>query len=639
MAETIKKIRQIQAPDGTFYELDAKYFDGKTFEEVFKQADAMVYRGVISFTTSTGKALYTPAGEKGDVYKVSVASGLSGCTVNGILVDNGDMFICNTDGTPAATPADPQSGKWDVIQSNIDASGLATATHVHIYTPEGDVSQPEFTGTQVTSLSGKADIVSTVSDKGHSHDIEYTETSSSVNEQSVTVATSDHAHAYTPEGTVKVTLTDNGHTHEVTAEGTVSVSRSKGVAAESVEDGGHTHTIDLKNVTVNVTDEKHKHTATVTNHGTAAAQAFTGEESETSATEASALQAAAQSHTHSVSVTGTAEAQKFTGTESETKVDDVNVVSVSTDKHTHTYKPSGSVTSNFTGSEGTTNGTASTGQVNVAADGHTHGGALKARIEDEILIFSLDGEVAASTAKTAVATAAHTHTYTPSGSISAVFAGEEATIGATDTTNVASVATGSHKHKFTAVGTNAASNVSASGSASVTTTAALSVAANSHKHKFTPVGTNAASAVSGITVTVSEAATGINANFSIDSAATSVAGAHTHGINITQQPEFTAEFTGAPVTTVSANTGLSAAGEFTGKSGYTEAPSNNGVAVAALSHSHTYEKATTIVSAATGITVASVDNGHVHNVTAAGTVSKPTFTGRQKQTSGPETVN
>ena len=634
MADQI--IKQIKATDGTVYELDAKYFGGRTFEEVFAQADAMIYKGIIEFTSATGTELYTKAADKGHVYKVSIKDGLKKCRVNGILVDNGDMLICNTDGTPIATSSEPQADKWDVIQSNIDASGLATATHVHSYTPEGDVSQPEFTGKQVETLSGKASITSTVTDNGHSHEIGYTTVSVSENEQSVPVASSDHAHSFTPEGSVDVTLIDNGHSHKVTAAGSVKLTQTKNVAATSVEDGGHTHTIDLADVTVSVTDSKHKHTATVT-EGIAAAQVFTGSEVSTKATEDDVLSAAAQGHTHAVEATGTAAAQKFTGIEGVTEVDAENVVIVSKKEHVHTYTPKGSVSGDFSGKAGTT--TSINGTTNVAADGHKHGGALKAVVSNNILTFSLDGEVNASTEKTAVATSTHTHGYTPEGTLANVkFTGEEGTVNASDATNVATVSLGSHTHKYTPQGTNASSSVSVSGNASVTEAAALSVASYGHTHKVTAAGTNASSAVSGTAVTISDAATGISAKFSIDSAATSVAGAHTHTVNITQQPEFSAAFTGSEVTTVAATTGLEASAEFTGTAKFTQAASKT-VDVAALAHSHNYEKATTIVAAATGITVTSVDAGHTHKVTAEGTVSKPTFTGRLVQTGEPETGN
>ena len=631
----INVIKQIKATDGTVYELDAKYWNGRTYEEVFQQVDAMVYRGVISFDDSSVKEQYTPSANKGDVYKVSVKAGMSGCKVNGILVDNGDMFICNSDDTPAANSSDTQPGKWDVIQSNIDASGLATATHIHTYTPEGTISTPEFTGTQVESLSGKASITSTVTDGGHSHGIEYNSVSVSANEQATSVAASDHKHAFTPAGSVDVALTDNGHHHSVTAAGTVAISQSKNATASSETNGLHSHTIELNNVDVIITDDNHKHTATVT-QGTAAAQVFTGTEVETKATEDGEILAAAQTHVHAVSATGTAAAQVFTGIAGETETDAVNVVEVSKSSHTHTYKPEGTVSGSFTGSKGVTSSIS--GTVNVAADAHKHGGALKAVVSSNVLTFSLDGEVNASTAKTAVATSTHTHEYTPTGSLSDLaFSGTEATIGATDKTNIAKVSTESHKHAYTPSGSNAVSAVSVTGTASATTTDALSVAGYGHTHKVTAAGKNAASAVSGTAVTISEVATGIKAKFSVSATATSEAGGHTHTINLTQ-PEYTATFTGSAVNTVSATTGLSASATFTGEAAFTNTP-NSTVNVAALEHSHNYDKATTIVSAATGITVASVDAGHTHKVTAAGNVSTPEFTGKSTQTSGPETAN
>lgn len=308
---------------------------------------------------------------------------------------------------------------------------------------------------------------------------------------------------------------------------------------------------------------------------------------------------------------------------------------VSTSAHTHTYKPEGTISGSFTGSEDSTTGI--NGVVNVAADGHVHGGALKAVVTGNVLTFTMDGEVSASTTKTAVATSAHTHTYTPSGSFSNLkFEGKEATIGATDTTHVADVSNANHVHGFTPRGTNSASAVTVSGTAQATTAESVGAAAPGHTHKFTAVGTNDASAVSGTSVSISNAATGISAQFSIESGITGSAGAHTHTVDITSQPTFSAEFTGQEVSTAKSATAISASASFTGTEVFTSAPTSDGVEVAALEHSHTYDKATTIVSAATGITVKSTDAGHIHKVTAAGTVSQPTFKGVAKQTGGPE---
>lgn len=85
-------------------------------------ADAMVYKGTID-ATATGTGL--PAANKGDTYKVSVATGN---TFNGTkAVEVGDMLICNTDGTAAVAYASLVSGSWtnwDVVQTNLVSTTL-----------------------------------------------------------------------------------------------------------------------------------------------------------------------------------------------------------------------------------------------------------------------------------------------------------------------------------------------------------------------------------------------------------------------------------------------------------------------------------------------------------------------------------
>ena len=88
------------------------YIDG-----VIATADALVYKGVINCSTNPNY----PAGDKGHVYKVSVAGKIGGAS--GITVEAGDMIICNTDSTASGTQATVGS-KWDIIQNNIDLSTL-----------------------------------------------------------------------------------------------------------------------------------------------------------------------------------------------------------------------------------------------------------------------------------------------------------------------------------------------------------------------------------------------------------------------------------------------------------------------------------------------------------------------------------
>ena len=89
-------------------------------------ADALIYKGTIAGTaTSPGAQL--PAGNKGDVYKVSTAG-----YVGGNKVEVGDMLICNTDGTAAGTNAN-----WDVIQTNIDTATTSAFGTIKIATTTG----------------------------------------------------------------------------------------------------------------------------------------------------------------------------------------------------------------------------------------------------------------------------------------------------------------------------------------------------------------------------------------------------------------------------------------------------------------------------------------------------------------------
>lgn len=86
--------------------------------------DAMVYMGVLE---ATADGIYTPAANCGDTYKVSAAG-----KVNGVNVQVGDMFICTTDNTEAATSANAATvqNNWNVIQANIDGALIKSGTYV-----------------------------------------------------------------------------------------------------------------------------------------------------------------------------------------------------------------------------------------------------------------------------------------------------------------------------------------------------------------------------------------------------------------------------------------------------------------------------------------------------------------------------
>jgi len=92
--------------------------------------DAMIYKGVLAATAS---GIYTPAANCGDTYKISAAG-----KINGQNVEVGDMIICTTDNTAAATSSNVSTinANWNIIQKNIDGalikSGAYTSGHVLI---------------------------------------------------------------------------------------------------------------------------------------------------------------------------------------------------------------------------------------------------------------------------------------------------------------------------------------------------------------------------------------------------------------------------------------------------------------------------------------------------------------------------
>jgi len=80
-------------------------------------ADALVYKGTLDGSTSTFSGTLTPAADRGHVYKVTAPG-----YIVGQKVEVGDMLICNTDSTPAATSDNISDvyPKWDIIQANLD---------------------------------------------------------------------------------------------------------------------------------------------------------------------------------------------------------------------------------------------------------------------------------------------------------------------------------------------------------------------------------------------------------------------------------------------------------------------------------------------------------------------------------------
>lgn len=84
-------------------------------------SDAMVYKGTITLGATSPGGL-TVAADKGHTYKVVANGNTKEGYVDGVKVEAGDMVICNTDSTAAATSSNYSTiaAKWDFVQGNTD---------------------------------------------------------------------------------------------------------------------------------------------------------------------------------------------------------------------------------------------------------------------------------------------------------------------------------------------------------------------------------------------------------------------------------------------------------------------------------------------------------------------------------------
>ena len=91
------------------------------------ESDAMIYKGAIAGGSSGTYGALTPAADKGHTYKVSVAG-----KIDGQEVRVGDMLICNTDSTAAATASNYSTiwANWDYYPSNEDGVVIGPASAV-----------------------------------------------------------------------------------------------------------------------------------------------------------------------------------------------------------------------------------------------------------------------------------------------------------------------------------------------------------------------------------------------------------------------------------------------------------------------------------------------------------------------------
>ena len=122
--------------------------------------DAMVYKGTIAGGSTGSYGALTSAASKGETYKVTTAG-----KINGIAVEVGDMLICNTDSTAAATSSNYSTiaANWDFIQANIDGAvtGPASSTANHIAVFDGTTGKVIKDGTYTIGKSVPSNAVFT----------------------------------------------------------------------------------------------------------------------------------------------------------------------------------------------------------------------------------------------------------------------------------------------------------------------------------------------------------------------------------------------------------------------------------------------------------------------------------------------
>lgn len=92
------------------------------------EADAMIYKGTLAGGSTGDYGALTPAASKGWTYKVNTAG-----KIDGVVVEVGDMLICNTDSTAAATASNYTTtvANWDFIQGNLDGVVVGPASSVN----------------------------------------------------------------------------------------------------------------------------------------------------------------------------------------------------------------------------------------------------------------------------------------------------------------------------------------------------------------------------------------------------------------------------------------------------------------------------------------------------------------------------
>ena len=519
--ESTKIVKTLRFPGDTDnqYNINAVALDGMTKQDIedrfstLESFDALRYQGALA----AGATL--PEAQKGDVYKVT-----SKGTIAGAKVEVGDMLICNTDGTPANTPAN-----WDIIQGNIDVDAILAHHHT------GNVTLSSSTKTLTHSVTPtEADLTATFSNgsatvtgnHGHtaSGSFDYTP-GGSISEESIT-----------PAGTVKLTAPTTAATGDVTLNpsGTVAESTESFVTGVTVSDhAAHNHTASTGDagptaVSGTVTIVKGTGTANYTPQGTVESSSVAVTDIEVGSTTISAHKVSSVSSEGGHTPSGTVTIDSYTPEGSvashkhDVKLTPTNV----------TNKPLESVTSKYTGPDGTTTAyTGNDGILTISTTESTETYLSSVSVSESEKAPTFTGTAKAPTGSfKGNAVEAHTHTVT--------IANHDAIVA-----DVQPIY-GDHTHGFTGTGVNLV--------------ATHSLTAAAHNHSVTV--DNATVAAHTVTAPTAKHAHGFTGNnMYVHAAFTGTAASHNHtftGTAVTDHAvdvtvnNFTGNFSGSATGTV-----------------------------------------------------------------------------------------
>lgn len=408
--ESTKVVKTLRFPGDTAnqYQVNAVRLNGYTYEhfddrfKALENFDALRYMGTIAGSTTAPGGL-TVAANKGDVYKVTTKG-----YVMGAKVEVGDMLICSTDGTEAATSSNytTVAANWDIIQSNIDVDALLD----HHHTGNVTFSKSNKTVTHTVTPT-KTTITGSFTNGTSSVNGEHTHTASGSFDYTPSGSVADTS--ITPSGTVKLTAPSTAGTNDVTLTtgGTVNAASTKYVTSVTVEDhAAHTHTGTADSTTAGVSGEitikTGTGTANYTPGGSITINSYTPEGSVASHTHSVKLSKKTGTHTAVGSVT-----TDYSIPEGETANDGVLTIGTTSSSGTfltsETAITETSVAPTFTGTAKAPTGTFSGTGVRLVAthnlnSAHTH------------TINIAETELSSHIVNAPIESAAHTHGFTGS---------------------------------------------------------------------------------------------------------------------------------------------------------------------------------------------------------------------------------